>query len=102
MGSGFAKKKKQAKMLQEQFQVMQEKMQQAEYTAESGNGLVKVVINGDKELKKLTIHPDCVDKNDLEGLQDLIIAALRDAYAKAQNSDSLGGIPSLSGFPLGL
>ena len=98
MGSGFAKKKKQAKMLQEQFQVMQEKMQQAEFHGESGNGLVKVVINGDKELKKLTIHPDCVDKEDLEGLQDLILASLREAYAKVQSSDDLGGLPSLGSF----
>ena len=73
MGSGFSKMKKQARMLEEQVEKIKMQMQSTEITASSAGGLVTVVINGEKELKKITIKPECVDKNDLEGLQDLIL-----------------------------
>ena len=52
MGSGFSKMKKQAKQFQEQMQKMQQEMEASSYQGEAGSGLVKVQINGKKELKK--------------------------------------------------
>ena len=96
MGSGFSKMKKQARMLQQQFSQMQEEMKNLIVIGSAGNGLVQLEMNGDKEVLKITIKPDCVDKDDVEGLQDLILAAFKDAEGKVkqQTSDSpLGGMP---------
>ncbi len=79
MGSGYAKMKKKAKLMQEQMAQMKEEMQDLEVTASAGGSLVQVTMNGEKEVKKITIHPDCVDKEDIEGLQDLLIEALKNA-----------------------
>ncbi len=82
MGTGFSKKKKQARMLQDQLAKMQSQMQDAEATGMAGNGLVTVVLSGEGDLKQLKIKPDCVDKEDIEGLEDLIKAAHADAQKK--------------------
>jgi len=102
MGTGFSKKKKQAKMMQEQLSQMQSKMQNQEFVGTSGNGLVTVTMTGDQELKNIKIKPECVDPEDVEGLEMLIKAAFNDASKKAQ-SDSMqqmaaklpGGFPNL-------
>ena len=103
MGTGFAKKKKQAKKLQEQFMDMQNKMQTAEFTGTAGNGLVTVILNGEGDIKHLDIKPDCVDPDDVEGLVLLITAAFKDANAKAkaasqQGMPDLGALGGLGGF----
>lgn len=79
MGSGFSKMKKQAKLLQQQYSQIQEQMKNLVVTGSAGNGLVSVTMNGDKEPLSIKIKPDCVDKNDIEGLEDLLLAAYRDA-----------------------
>lgn len=100
MGSGFAKKKKQMKAMQEQLMQMQEEMSQAEYEGTAGNGLVKVVMNGEHDLKAITIKPECVDPEDVEGLQDLIFAAIQNANEKIKNSSmqSLSDLGPLAGL----
>ena len=99
MGSGFSKMKKQARLLETQMGQMQKQIQETEVTGTSGNGLVTIVLNGSKELKSIKIKPECVDPNDVEGLQHLIQAAYRDAAAKvAQQLPGPGGLPL--GFPL--
>lgn len=103
MGSGFSKMKKQARALEQQFEKMQEELQQTEITGTAGNGLVSVVINGDKALKDIRIKPECVDPNDVEGLQDLIKAALEDAHRKlAQMSPNNMGLPPGLSLPFSL
>lgn len=77
MGTGFSKKKKQAKMLQEQFSKMQTQMKETEVIGTAGNGLVSITLTGENELKQIKIKPECVDKEDIEGLEDLIKAADR-------------------------
>ncbi len=99
MGSGFSKMKKQARLMEEQLESMRNEMKTKEVTGSSGNGLVTVVVNGEKELLKITIKPECVDPNDLEGLQDLIKAACEDAYGKLSN-DSAGGFQLPGGMSL--
>jgi DNA-binding YbaB/EbfC family protein len=93
MGSGFSKMKKQARAFEQQMQQMRSDMQTKEIVGSSGNGLVTVTINGEKELKSIKILPDCVDPKDVEGLQDLIAAALQEAYKKAaEESPNAGGM----------
>ena len=82
MGSGFSKMKKQTRLLESKIQEMRLEMSTKEYTGTSGNGLVTVTLNGENNMKKLIIKPECIDPNDLEGLQDLIIAAYEEANKK--------------------
>jgi DNA-binding YbaB/EbfC family protein len=89
MGTGFSKKKKQARMLQAQLSEMQTKMQHSEATGSAGNGLVTLTLSGEYELKTLRINPECVDKEDIEGLQDLIKAAYQDAKKKLETESPL-------------
>ncbi len=96
MGSGFSKMKKQARQMEEQYEKMREEQKTKEIVGTAGNGLVTVTINGEKELKNVQIRPECVDVNDLEGLQDLIKAACHDAYSKVETE---GGF-SMPGFSL--
>lgn len=96
MGSGFSKLKKQARQFEAQYEKMRDDMRSIEVTGSAGNGLVTIVMNGEHEIKNLQIKPDCVDKNDVEGLQDLIRAAHADALLKisAQSQNALpGGLP---------
>lgn len=90
MGSGFSKMKKQARMMQEQFGQMREQLASKLVEGQAGGGLVTLTLNGEKELKKITIKPECV--NDIEGLQDLIIGAFEDAASKLEKEQpSFGG-----------
>ncbi len=102
MGTGFAKKKKQAKVFQEQFSKMQDQLKNAEATGQAGNGLVTLTMNGENELTKVKIKPECVDADDIEGLEDLIKAAHDDALKKLKeqmpDTDSLGSM----GMPFGM
>ena len=99
MGSGFSKMKKQEKQMQEQLMKAQEELKALEVTGKAGGELVQVTMNGDKEIKKLTIHPDCVDPNDVEGLQDLIVAAFEDAYSALEKESPQS---SMAGLPFGI
>ena len=66
---------------------MKEKMQNLKVTGKAGGGLVEVTMNGEKEVQKVKINPDCVDKEDVEGLEDLIMVAFQEA-AKEVDSQS--------------
>ena len=81
--------------MQEKLAQMQEEMKTLEEEGSSGSGLVKIVLNGEKKIKKLTISPDCVDPEDTEALQDLIISAYNEAFSKIEektnnNSPQMG------------
>ena len=84
--------------MMKQAQQMQERLQQqmAELRAEgdAGGGMVKVVINGAKQVQSLKIDPEVVSKEDIEMLQDLIVAAINDAHRKADEemSQKMGGM----------
>lgn len=85
MGSGFSKMKKQAKLMQQQFGQLKEQQSLKTVEGSAGGGLVTVTLNGEKLLKKILIKPDCVNPNDIEGLQDLILAAFEDAAKKIED-----------------
>lgn len=74
---------KQAQKMQEEMQKAQAELEEAEIEGTSGGGLVKVVMSAKKAVKSITINPDAVDTEDITMLEDLIIAALNDGYAKA-------------------
>ena len=91
---------KQAQQMQER---MQKQMTEMRIEATSGGGMVTVVINGSKQVLSLKIDPEAVSRDDVEMLQDLILAAINDAQRKAdeamsqQMSGLMGGmkIPGL-------
>jgi nucleoid-associated protein EbfC len=84
--------------MMKQAQQMQEKMQRqmAEMKVEGtgGGGMVTVVVNGSKHIQSIAIDPEVVSKDDVEMLQDLIVAALNDAYRKVDDEmqKSMGGM----------
>jgi len=92
---------KQAQQMQER---LQKQMAETRVEASSGGGMVTVVMNGAKQVQSVTIDPEVVSKDDVEMLQDLIVAALNDAHRKADEEmqKSMGGmlggmrIPGLS------
>ncbi len=73
---------KQAQQMQEKMQEMQAKLEALEMTGEAGAGLVKVTLNGKSEMRRVKIDPKMVDPADTEMLEDLILAAHRDAKSK--------------------
>lgn len=87
MGGGFLQMKKQAKIMQDQMLKMQEELKNTQVEGIAANGLIKVTINGENKINKIKIDPSCVDPNDVEGLQDLIIVALKDAYQKINQDE---------------
>lgn len=89
------------KMAQNMAKQMEDQVNSIEVEGNAGGGMVKVLMNGHKNILSLTISKEVVDPQDIEMLQDLIIAALNDAQAKVDEKikDNLpgGGIPG--GFP---
>jgi len=77
---------KQAQKMQEDLLKMQADMEEMTYTAQSGGGVVTAVVTGKRELTELTIEPEAVDPEDVEMLQDLIVAAVNEAMRKAETS----------------
>ncbi|MCW2700542.1 MAG: uncharacterized protein JWQ45_2077 [Blastococcus sp.] len=69
----------QAQQMQQQLVAAQEEMARTEVTGTAGGGLVSATMTGNGEVTALTIAPSAVDPDDLETLQDLIVAALHDA-----------------------
>ena len=76
---------KQAQQMQDK---LQKQMAEMKVEATSGGGMVTVVMNGAKQVQSLTIDPEVVSKDDVEMLQDLILAAINDAHRKADEAMS--------------
>ncbi len=82
---------KQAQQMQER---LQKQMAEMRVEATAGGGMVTVVVNGAKQLQSITIDPEVVSKDDVEMLQDMILAAVNDAQRKADDemSKTMGGM----------
>ena len=90
---------KQAQRMQRQMEENKKALEEMEFKAASGGGAVEVVVSGKKELKSLTISPDAVDHDDVEMLQDLIIAAVGEAMKQVDaESEKLFGGMGMGGF----
>lgn len=77
---------KQAQKMQQKMANMQEEMENMEFEASVGGGVVKAVVKGNKELKNVIIDPDAVDPDDVEMLEDLVVAAVNQAMKTADES----------------
>ena len=75
---------KQAQQLQKDMMKMQEELESATVEATAGGGAVKAVVSGDMRLESVTIDPEVVSPDDVEMLQDLVLAAVREGQEKAQ------------------
>lgn len=87
-GANMNQMLKQAKKMQEQMLKMQEEMEEKVYEATSGGGAVSVKLSGKKELQEIKIQKDVVDPDDIEMLEDLIVAAVNEALRKAEESSA--------------
>ncbi len=75
---------KQVKKMQDQMAKMQEEMEAREVESTAGGGAVRVVATGGREVKSITISPEAVDPEDVEMLQDMLVAAVNEALKKAE------------------
>ena len=97
MGGGFNMNMiKQAQKMQQDMQKMQEELENKEYTAQAGGGVVSATVSGKHELKSLAIDPEAVDPEDVEMLQDLIVAAVNEAM-RTSSSDAAASMGQLTG-----
>ena len=85
MGGG-GKMMKQAEKMQEEFLKMQQELENTEFSATAGGGAVKATMVGTRSLKSIEISPDAVDPDDVEMLQDMIVAAVNEAISKADDA----------------
>ena len=79
---------RQAKQLQQQMARLQEELESATVEATAGGGVVKAVVSGKMRVEALTIDPDAVTPDDVEMLQDLVMAATNEGLEKAQDMAS--------------
>ncbi len=95
---------KQAQRMQRQMEEKSKEMEEKEWEAAAGGGAVKVKVSGKKEVVSVTLDPEVVDPDDIEMLQDLIMAATNEALrmVEEENSEMLqqltGGLGGLGGM----
>ena len=95
---------KQAQRMQRQMEEQQKELEEKEFTAQAGGGAVKVTVSGRKTVTGVSIDPDACDPDDVETLEDLVMAAANEALklADAANSEIMGklagGLGGLGGF----
>ncbi len=95
---------KQAQQMQAKMQEMQAKLETMQITGESGAGMVRVTLSGKGEMKGIKLDPKLADPADMEMLEDLIIAAHRDAKNKidAQTADEMQKVTGGMQLPPGM
>ena len=84
-GMNQAAMMKQAQKMQQELLRMQEEQENKVYTASAGGGMVSASVNGKHEVVNLQINPEAVDPDDVEMLQDMVIAAVNEAMRTADN-----------------
>jgi DNA-binding YbaB/EbfC family protein len=91
-GGNMGQLMKQAQAMQRQLNEAQAKIAESEVTGSAGGGMVEVVLKGNKTPVSIKIKPEAVDPDDVEMLEDLVLAALNDAIAQAEtlSKDLLG------------
>ena len=95
-GMNQAAMMKQAQKMQQELLRMQEEQENKTYTAKSGGGMVSATVNGKHELTDLQINPEAVDPDDVEMLQDMVIAAVNEAM-RAADADAASNMSRLTG-----
>ena len=97
---------KQAQRMQRQMEESQKALEEAVFTAKSGGGAVEVTVTGKKEVTAIKLAPEAVDPDDVEMLEDLIVAATNEALRKVEEASASamskltgglgGGMPGIS------
>ena len=95
-GMNQAAMMKQAQKMQQEMLRMQEEMENKTYSATVGGGMVTATVNGKHELQDLQINPEAVDPDDVDMLQDMVIAAVNEAMRTA-DADSASNMSRLTG-----
>ncbi|MBE5860339.1 MAG: YbaB/EbfC family nucleoid-associated protein [Butyrivibrio sp.] len=96
---------KQAQRMQRQMEESQKELETKEFTASAGGGAVEATVTGSKKLQAIKIAEDAVDPEDVEMLQDMIVAAVNEAMDQAEKAQSdimgkmTGGLGGLGGLP---
>ena len=85
-GMNQANMMKQAQKMQQDFLRMQKELEEKEFTAKAGGGMVTAVVNGNREVTKIEIKPEAVDPDDVEMLEDLVLAAVNEALRQADEA----------------
>ena len=101
-GANMQQLMRQAQKMQQDMLRKQEELQSREFTSTSGGGMVTATVTGAKELTNLTISPDCVDPDDVEMLQDLVLAAVNGALHEALETTEREMGKLTGGMTLGL
>ncbi len=98
MGGGMSQMSmmKQAQKMQQEMLKMQQELEAKEYTASAGGGAVTAVISGKREVLQVNIDPEAVDPEEVEMLQDMIVAAVNEAL-RAAEKDQADGYSKLTG-----
>ena len=92
---------KQAQRMQRQLEEQQKALAEKEFSAKAGGGAVEVTVTGEKVLKSIQISPDAADPEDVEMLQDMVIAAVNEAMRKADAEASANMSKLTGGLNLG-
>ena len=95
-GMNQAAMMKQAQKMQQELLRMQQEQETKTYTATSGGGMVSATVNGKHELTALEINPEAVDPDDVEMLQDMVMAAVNEAF-RAADTDAANNMSRLTG-----
>ncbi len=95
-GMNQAQMMKQAQKMQQELLRMQEEQENKTYTAKAGGGMVAASVNGKHEIVSLEINPEAVDPDDVEMLQDMIIAAVNEAMRTA-DAEAASNMSRLTG-----
>jgi nucleoid-associated protein EbfC len=92
---------KELQKVQGRMSKMQDELQSQSYEAEAGGGLVKIALNGKYEVLSVRLKKEVVDPNDVEALEDLLLAAFNEARAKADadSQEKMGGMTKGLGIP---
>ncbi len=92
----------QAQQLQEKLKTMQDEAATKTVEAESGGGMVKVIADGSMRVRRITVEPNLIAANDKSMLEDLIVVAINDALARAQQlvAEAMGKLGPMAGLKL--
>ena len=89
MGKGPSSQKdmlRQVQKMQEEMEALQEDLANREYEVASGGGVCKIVITGKKEVRSITLDPAIVDPDDIETLQDILVAGVNEAIRRVEDT----------------
>ena len=95
-GMSQAAMMKQAQKMQQEMMKMQEEMENKQYSASAGGGMVTAAVNGKHEVVGIEIKPEAVDPDDVEMLQDMVIAAVNEAM-RAADAEAASNMSRLTG-----